>query len=174
MIDVRKLLHIYDDIGQLITEVNEILDTSYTYTYDNAGNIIQKTSQKISSSSGGDLWEQYALVPPIGSNPITTTTYGYSTGAWGDMLTSFKGMAITYDAIGNPLSYYNGESYTFTWQGRLLKTATTGGATYSFTYNDSGVRTSKTVNGVTTRYYWNGTQLIGEETSGNVIIYLYD
>ena len=39
---------------------------------------------------------------------------------WGDLLTSYNGVAITYDEIGNPLSYYNGENYTFTWNGRRL------------------------------------------------------
>ena len=46
------------------------------------------------------------LLPPF--DPTATATYGYSTGTWGDMLTSYNGNSITYDAIGNPLSYYNG------------------------------------------------------------------
>ena len=38
-----------------------------------------------------------------------------------DQLTNYNGTTITYDVIGNPLSYYNGSSYTFTWQnGREL------------------------------------------------------
>ena len=40
----------------------------------------------------------------------------------------------------------------------------------SFTYNDEGIRTSKTVNGVTTTYYLYGSQIVGEETNGNRII----
>ena len=69
---------------------------------------------------------------------------------WGDLLTSYNGTAITYDSIGNPLSYYNGSSYTFTWDGRRLATATKGTDTISFAYNDDGLRVSKTFNGVTT------------------------
>ena len=42
------------------------------------------------------------------------------------------------------------------------------------TYNDEGIRTSKTVNGVTTTYYLNGSQIIGEETNGNITLYIYD
>ena len=38
----------------------------------------------------------------------------------------------------------------------------------TFTYNDEGIRTSKTVNGVTTTYYLSGSQIIGEETEGNI------
>ena len=69
---------------------------------------------------------------------------------WGDLLTSYNGVAITYDAIGNPLSYYNGSAYTFTWYGRRLATAVKGSDTMSFVYGEDGTRVSKTVNGVTT------------------------
>lgn len=64
---------------------------------------------------------------------------------------------ITYptDASGNvkagtPLSYYNGKSYTFTWQkGTQLASATTGGVKTTCTYDMSGVRSSKKVGGTT-------------------------
>ena len=83
-------------------------------------------------------------------------------------------MSITYDGIGNPLSYYNGSSYTFSWTGRQLTGATKGGVSYSFTYNEEGIRTSKTKGGVTTTYYLEGSRIIAEETSGSVTIYIYD
>ena len=44
----------------------------------------------------------------------------------------------------------------------------------SFTYNDEGIRTSKTVDGITTNYYYSGGQLVAEETNGNITVYLYD
>ena len=44
----------------------------------------------------------------------------------------------------------------------------------SFTYNDSGIRTSKTVNGVTHRYYLNGSQIVAEQWADKLSIYLYD
>ena len=44
----------------------------------------------------------------------------------------------------------------------------------SFTYNSDGIRTSKTVNGVTTTYYLDGSKIVGEETNGNITLYLYD
>jgi len=90
------------------------------------------------------------------------------------LLTSYNGTAITYDGMGNPLSYYNGVSYTFSWDGRNLVGATLGSNTYTFTYNDQGQRVTKTKNDVTTRYYWSGSLLLAEETDGNVYIYLYD
>ena len=44
----------------------------------------------------------------------------------------------------------------------------------SFTYNSDGIRTSKTVNGVTTTYYLDGSKIVGEETNGNITLYFYD
>ena len=44
----------------------------------------------------------------------------------------------------------------------------------SFTYNDEGIRTSKTVNGVTTNYYYQGSLLYAEETNSQIIVYFYD
>ena len=147
-------------IVQLIREDNQFLNVTYLYEYDNAGNI---TAVKTCNYT-------------TGSNPtvISTNTYTYSGGAWGDLLTAYNGASITYDGIGNPLIYNNGKAYTFTWNGRQLVGATKGGKTYSFTYNDSGYRTSKTVNGVTTTYYLNGSMIMAEETQGNMTVYLYD
>lgn len=71
-------------------------------------------------------------------------TYGYTDANWKDLLTSYCGQTITYDAAGNPLSYYNGQSYTFTWEdGNQLKSATVGGKTLTFYYNSDGIRTKK-------------------------------
>jgi hypothetical protein len=79
-----------------VREDNGLQNYTYVYTYDNAGNI---TSVK-----------RYALTAqdtaPSGS--YTSYSYGYSNGEWGDLLTSYLGQTITYDEIGNPLSYYNG------------------------------------------------------------------
>ena len=44
----------------------------------------------------------------------------------------------------------------------------------SFTYDDEGIRTSKTVNGVTTNYYYQGSLLYAEETNSQITVYLYD
>lgn len=73
-------------------------------------------------------------LPPL--IPIETEkTLAYTDSEWGDLLTSFNGTTITYDDIGNPLSYYNGSSYTLTWEGRRLVGAVKGSNTMSFTYD---------------------------------------
>ena len=56
-------------------------------------------------------------------------------------MTSYDGQSITYDAIGNPLSYYNGQRYTMTWSnGRQLDEVevSTEGSTSIHTYSDNG------------------------------------
>ena len=75
----------------------------------------------------------------------------------------YDDIIIIYDEIGNPLSYYNGSAYTFTWTGRQLTGAVKGSKTMSFTYDDNGIRTSKTVNGVTHTYQLNGSRIVAEQ-----------
>ena len=96
----------YDDQNQLLTESGTVTSfngppVSYnnTYTYDTTGNIL--------TSSDGE----------------TTHTYTYGDAEWKDLLTAYDGESITYDAIGNPTSYYNGERWTLGWEnGRQLTT----------------------------------------------------
>ena len=91
-------------------------DQTYTYTYDNAGNI---------RSANGH-------------------TYSYGDANWKDLLTAFDGESITYDASGNPLSYYNGTRWNFTWKnGRNLATASSAGGSLSFEYDSDGLRTAE-------------------------------
>ena len=153
----------YDDLGQLTQEDVAGLGMTYTYTYDKAGNILSKS------------YYAYTAEGVTPSNPLYVYSYVYGDENWGDKLTSYRGQGITYDVIGNPLSYYNGTRWNFTWQsGRQLATATAGSKTCSFTYNDSGIRTSKTVNGTTHTYYLDGDRIIAEEWNGIVLVFLYD
>ena len=105
---------------------------------------------------------------------IKSEVYEYNDAGWGDLLTSYNGESITYDAIGNPLSYYNGTRYTFSWTGRRLTGATIGTNEYDFTYNKEGIRTSKTKNGVVTKYSVSGNLVMAEETGNVYIVYVYD
>ena len=154
-----------DSATQVIWEDSTILGKTCVYEYDKAGNITKKYIYALTAAN---------TTP---QNPEETYIYGYGDADWGDKLTSYRGESITYDEIGNPLSYYNGKRYTFTWEnGRRLATATVDGVTLTFTYNAEGIRTSKTVGGTEHTYHLNGSQII-TETRGrgqSVIIYLYD
>ena len=115
-----------------------------------------------------------------------TTISLVGSGAWGDMLTSQRidiianGQTtttvgnITYDALGNPLTYYNGTHYTFTWRGRQMTSLTKDGVTYYFEYDNEGHRVKKTVGDKVTNYYYSGDLLIAETCGDTWTMYMYD
>ena len=104
---------------------------------------------------------------------MDTVTYGYTDENWSDKLTNYNGTTITYDAIGNPLTYRDG--MVMTWEkGRRLSTLTKENISISYTYDADGIRLSKTVNGVENKYQYVGGKLL-QETRGDAIIdYSYD
>ena len=128
------------------------------YAYDSCGNILSRTKYGYTDAEN-----------PAGG---TVTAYEYNNAAWGDQLTSRNGESITYDAIGNPLSY-RGRSLTWT-QGRRLAGITAEGLNVTYTYDESGTRTGKTVNGVSTQYYINGSQILAQKSGEDILYFLYD
>ena len=149
----------YDDLGQLVWEKNATAGKAWNYTYDNGGNIFSRT--EYACSGNGTV-----------SGSGTTTSYTYGDAEWGDLLTAYNGEAISYDGIGNPLSY---RGWTMNWQGgRQLASMTKGSDTLSFAYNESGLRTSKTVNGVTHSYVWQGSKLAADITDAYALYFHYD
>ena len=149
----------YDDLGQLVWEKNATAGKAWNFTYDNGGNILSRT--EYACSGNGTV-----------SGSGTTTSYTYGDAEWGDLLTAYDGEEITYDGIGNPLSY---RGWTMNWQGgRQLASMTKGSDTLSFVYNESGLRMSKTVNGVTHSYIWQGSKLAADITDAYALYFHYD
>ena len=102
-----------------------------------------------------------------------TIQYGYAETGWKDLMTSYNGQSITYDEIGNPLTYRDG--MTMTWKGRQLTTLTQNGKQNTYKYDVDGLRLEKTAGGVTTQYQYVNGQLLGEKRSNGVILrYTYD
>ena len=80
--------------------------------------------------------------------------------------------SYTYDAIGNPTTY-RGASLAF--NGRQLTSYNDGANAISYTYDASGLRASKTVNGETTVYQYVGDKLYYEQRAdGSKHYYFYD
>jgi len=132
-------IYTYDALGQLLTEtVNGEVVNSMEY--DNYGNIIKKNGK----------------------------VYTYGNAAWKDLLTSYNGQSISYDAQGNPTSYLG---HTLTWEkGRQLKSFDSN----TYTYNADSIRTSKTVNGIRHTYILDGTRILRETWGENTLVPLYD
>ena len=147
----------YDAKNQLVRHDSVTQNASFTWDYDNAGNIT--------------AWKRYAYTTGTLGQALETRSYVYGDTTWGDLLTSYNGQTIGYDAMGN-MSSYNGMSYT--WKGRELSKIQGGGNTYTYKYNAEGIRTRKTVNGTTTEYFLNGTQILAQKTDDAVMWFFYD
>ena len=150
----------YDDMNQLVRVNDGFANLTTTYTYDLSGNILERNEYDFTTGALG--------------TPTDTVAYTYNT-TWRDRLGSYDGQAITCDAIGNPLIY---RGFTMTWQGKRLSTLSGNGTTASYTYNEQGVRTSKTVNSVVTNYSYNGSLLMAQVTGSGAgqikQLYSYD
>lgn len=94
-----------------------------------------------------------------------TDNYVYDE-TWKDQLISYNGQIIIYDAVGNPTNYM-GNALTWT-MGRQLASF----GDISYTYNEDGIRTSKTSNGITTKFYLDETNII-EQTDGTATLHFY-
>ncbi|MGN0488159.1 MAG: hypothetical protein ACI4HO_02725 [Ruminococcus sp.] len=101
-----------------------------------------------------------------------TTNFAYSNEQWQDQLTSVNGTLLEYDANGNVLTYGSKE-YSWT-NGRDLAQITDGDNTYSYTYDENGIRTSKTVNGVTTYYNTKDGVILSQTDGTNTMYFQYD
>ena len=156
---VLKASYVYDSLNQLTRANDAVANKTYVYTYDNGGNILSK--------------KEYAYTTGALGAVLSTVPYTYSNANWKDQLTAWNGQSFTYDAIGNPLTYRDGMS--FTWQnGRQLATANVNSVAMSFTYDDSGIRQSKTVGGVTTNYITENGTILAQTTGANSIYFEYD
>ena len=104
--------------------------------------------------------------------PWKSDTFEYQTGGWRDQLHFYNGQAITYDAWESaPVS---GDADGM-GKGHQLKHITGAGLDMYCMYNDSGKRIRKTVNGVTTDFYLDGSAILMQTSSdGSRIDFFYD
>ncbi len=157
--DTEKLRYTYDDLDQLIRADDAYEGKTYTYAYDAGGNL---TSRSDYAYTAGDLGEA-----------VSTVAYAYGDANWKDKLTGYNGQSLTYDAIGNPLTWRDGIS--FTWQhGREMKTFAKGGSTYSYSYDEDGYRVKKQHGNTVTDYYLNGDLILTQKTGNDRMDFLYD
>ena len=154
----------YDALGQLATEVNGS-GTTFGYAYDTAGNIRNITKD-------GTVTKSFGYTNPSWPDLLTSVTSGSTTK---DIL--YEGQSQTSDlpSSGNPVTYYNGRDYTFTWtKGRQLASATVDGKNVTYTYDMSGVRTSKTVNGTTYNYTTLSGKVMRQQWGSKSLEFVYD
>ena len=169
--------HTSTQIRTLTNSVGTLYDKTYTYAYDENGNILsvndgtnitsyvydglnQLTRENNQAAgktwtyaydAGGNITQKCEYAYTTGSlegiAPLDTIAYGYTDEDWPDLLTSYDGQQITSDSIGNML---NDGTWSYSWQhGRQLALMTNGTTQLEFEYNADGLRTSKTLSNET-------------------------
>lgn len=117
-----------------------------TYTYDAAGNRFSANRANGTAS----------LLPAA----VASAAYDAA-----NEQTQFAGATLTYDANGNLI---NDGVNVYQWDARNRLAGITGGTTASFAYDPLGRRASKTVNGVSTQFAYDGNDIAGEIGGGAV------
>ena len=138
----------------------ELLDLNLVieYTYDSIGNLVSRVTKNLKDNS-----------------LVSDEIFEYKDELWKNQLTKYNDTFVTYDSIGNPLTI--GNNIAMTWQnGKMLKSYVDSekGLTIDYKYDSNGIRLSKVVNGVETKYYLEQYNIIYEECNGKIIYYLYD
>ena len=174
---IAKSTYRYDRFNQLIQEERD--GKTWFYQYDTVGNLLWVRNYDYTGYADYNEAASAASYKP--ELLLDTDTYTYGDSEWQDLLTAFNGRSITYDAIGNPLTYYNGTDYTMTWeQGRRLSALRAGGKTVGYRYDSAGKRTGKTVGTGQTEYIYAGGKLfwytapsiLSTNVSGNMELFL--
>ena len=157
----RKIRYYYDALNQLVREDNQKQNKTICYTYDVGGNMVSRKEYDYTDSSiiTGTLWK--------------IDTFTYQTNGWRDQLRFYNGQEMIYDVMGNPIQY---RGMQMEWEkGHQLKHITGAGLDMYCRYNDSGKRIRKTVNGVTTDFYLDGSVILMQTSSdGSRIDFFYD
>ena len=133
------------------------MNKTIVYTYDSGGNITKRT--------------EYPYTTGTLETATKTINYVYD-GTWKDKLISYDGQSISYDKIGNPLTYR--DNMSFTWQGRQMETADLDGTSVSYKYNTDGLRTYKKVGSTVHEYEYSGDKLFYEKRGDIRFYYRYD
>ena len=144
----------YDDVNRLVREDNKKLNKTITYSYDKGGNIENKAEYP------------FTLEELSTYNKLDNHLYTYASDSNKDMLINYDGLTFEYDALFRPTLY----------KGKLVEWDKNTMSRYdnvNYTYNGNGLRHTKTVGNINTKYYYQGNQLKLED-NGNKLIYHYD
>ena len=144
------------------------------YTYSSYGDVLQRQYFNVQRGPSGFI---------DSSTSVRTDRFGYTNLDWRNQCdsTNINGVssALSYDAIGNPLTYRDGMQMT--WQnGRQLKKLTApNGKMLQFSYDLNGQRQAKVERNYgnvihSTHYFYDGTKLAGEKKDDTIVWYDYD
>ena len=155
----------YDNVGNItkITSGTKVI----TYQYDELNQLIRENNGVLGITvlyaydAGGNMTSRktYAYTEGAVSTVQTQDLFTYRTDGWKDQLLSWNGKSYAYDAGGNPTVL---RGMALTWgEGRRLKRIAATAGEVTFAYDSDGKRVRKTSGGIETKYYYNGNVLSG-------------
>ena len=163
----------YDNVGNItkITSGTKVI----TYQYDELNQLIRENNGVLGTTvlytydAGGNMTSRktYAYTEGAVSTVQTQDLFTYRTDGWKDQLLSWNGKSYAYDAGGNPTVL---RGMALTWgEGRRLKRIVGTAGEVTFAYDSDGKRVKKTSGNTETKYYYNGSTLSGlvRTTTGN-------
>lgn len=176
----QNIYYNYDDLGN-VTEM-DTPEGTYEYKYDFMGRLIEEYNPvlnqtiKMAYDKQNMTYKRYY----VGKTTTMVKQLEFLTNSEDQLV--YVGILeggnetpldFSYDPkyIGNPLSI---GSKQLIWEGRRLKQIFDGNDTIDYTYNEQGLRTKKSINGVETKYYLQGSNIIAEEKNGQTIHYIYN
>ncbi len=148
LLDTRKGEHHYDPLARL-TRADHSQDVQERFGHDPAGNLLMQ------DRPGPDI--------VAGNRLMIQGDHHYD-----------------YDAFGNLIRQRRGKGhqlvteYRYDCQHRLVGITQPNGQTASYRYDPFGRRISKTVNDITTEFFWQGDKLIAEHEADRHRSYLYE
>lgn len=180
-------VYTYDLAGRLLNVINSgsSWNFSYGYTYDKAGNRQSMTvnSTQLHSYQYDDIYQlTHVQYPDASSADYQYDSLGNRTivadGGTANYVsnnlnqyTSVAGRLCSYDANGN-LTGDGINTYAYDSENRMISAATPlHNAAYQYDY--CGRRISKTVDGISTYYLYDGDQIIAEYNSSNQLTRKY-
>ena len=154
---VSRFVYEYDLMNQLVKEEDKKEGSICTYEYDAGGNLLKYKKYTVKDGK---------------QTLVLTDSYAYGN-TWKDQMTSYNGSTVTYDDMGNPLTYLG---MKLSWEkGRELVQVEKDGNTTRYVYDSDGRRIQKTGKDGTTHYYLNGSAVIAQKTdAGERMDFLYD
>ncbi|OPB22265.1 type IV secretion protein Rhs, partial [Pseudomonas fluorescens] len=159
----------YDKSGNL-TRLNDTRKGEHHYRYDPLNRLTHANHSQ-------DLQERFAHTPA--GNLLMQDRPGPDIVA-GNRLMIQGDRHYDYDAFGNLIRERRGKGhqlvteYRYDCQHRLIGLTQPNGQTASYRYDPFGRRISKTVNDITTEFFWQGDKLIAEHHADRHRSYLYE
>ncbi|WP_460137712.1 RHS repeat-associated core domain-containing protein [Pseudomonas sp. S1_E04] len=159
----------YDKTGNL-TRLHDTRKGEHRYHYDPLGRLTRADHSQ-------DLQERFGHTPAgtllMQDRPGPDIVAGNRLMIQGDR-------HYDYDAFGNLIRERRGKGqqlvteYRYDCQHRLISLKQPNGQTASYRYEPFGRRISKTVDGITTEFFWQGDKLIAEHNADRHRSYLYE